>query len=175
MSDSGRRLALLCGVGGVAAAAGLGGWWWHAAQRVAHTDVDEAFWAMHFARPQGGELRLSDYRGKPLLLNFWATWCPPCIKELPELDRLYRAQGERLGIVGLAIDGLAPVQTFLARQPVGFAVGMAAMAGTDLSRSLGNTAGVLPFTVLLGANGNVAQRKIGETHFEELETWVKHL
>jgi thiol-disulfide isomerase/thioredoxin len=175
MSDRGVRRALLGGVGGVAAAAGLGGWWWHSAQQAADAGHGDALWALRFERPQGGELLMSDYRGKALLLNFWATWCPPCIKELPELDRFSRAQGERLRVIALAIDGLAPVQAFLARQPVGFEVGMAGLAGTDLSRSLGNTTGVLPFTVLLGANGKVVQRKIGETHYDELEAWAKQL
>jgi thiol-disulfide isomerase/thioredoxin len=175
MSSSGARRALLFGVGGLAAAAGLGGWWWHSAQQVADGGHGDALWALRFARPQGGELLMSDYRGRPLLLNFWATWCPPCVKELPELDRLSRAHGERLRVIGLAIDGLAPVQAFLARQPVGFEVGMAGLDGTDLSRSLGNTAGVLPFTVLLGASGKVVQRKIGETRYDELEAWVKQL
>jgi hypothetical protein len=78
-------------------------------------------------------------------------------------------------VVGLAIDGLAPVQEFLKKQPVGFAVGLAGFAGTDLARSLGNSGGALPFTVLLDAQGAVTRRKLGETQRSELESWMRSL
>ena len=83
---------------------------------------------------------MAELRGQPLLINFWATWCPPCIKELPEFDRFARSHAKQLRVVGLAIDSLAPVQEFLKKQPVGFAIGLAGFAGTDLARSLGNSA-----------------------------------
>ena len=110
-----------------------------------------------------------------MLINFWATWCPPCIKELPEFDRFSRSHDKQLRVVGLAIDSLAPVQEFLKKQPVGFDIGLAGFSGTDLARSLGNSAGALPFTVLLDAKGVVVQRKLGETQYAELESWARQL
>ena len=118
---------------------------------------------------------MAELRGQPLLINFWATWCPPCIKELPEFDRFASSHAGQLRVVGLAIDSLAPVQEFLKKQPVGFAIGLAGFAGTDLARSLGNSTGALPFTVLLDAKGAVAQRKLGETQLSELEAWARQL
>lgn len=118
---------------------------------------------------------ISEWDGRPLLINFWATWCPPCIKELPDLDRFAAAHGQRVQVVGLAIDNLAAVQAFLARQPLRFDIGLAGMAGTELGRTLGNQAGVLPFTVLLDAKGAVLRRKVGQSHYEELENWLKLL
>ena len=132
-------------------------------------------WALRFERPGGGELVMAELRGRPLLVNFWATWCPPCVREMPALDRLAQAHAAKLRVVGLAIDGRAPVEAFLKRQPVRFDIGLAAAAGTDLSRTLGNHAGGLPFTVLLDAKGAVVQRKIGETRYEELVRWLESL
>lgn len=167
------RRAWLAGVGALAA---VGGAVWYA--RRADTPPSPAppdLWNRRFVRPDGGELVLAELRDRPLLINFWATWCPPCVKELPEIDRFAAGQSQRLRVIGLAIDSLAPVQEFLKRQPVSFPIGLAGFDGTDLSRSLGNTAGGLPFTVLLDTQGAVVQRKIGQTHYDELQGWLRGL
>jgi thiol-disulfide isomerase/thioredoxin len=166
------RRAWLAGVGVLAA---VGGAAWHARRTDAPSPAPADLWSRRFARPQGGELVLAELRGQPLLINFWATWCPPCVKELPEIDRFAASQAQRLRVVGLAIDSLGPVQEFLRRQSVSFPIGLAGFDGTDLSRSLGNTAGGLPFTVLLDAQGTVVQRKIGQTHYDELQGWAREL
>ncbi len=176
MSSHGTRRALLAGIGVLAAA---GGAFWYGRQPAAPDAAGDAeavdLWSLRFPRPDGGELVMAELRGLPLLINFWATWCPPCVKELPELDRFARSHDQRLRVVGLAIDGLAPVQDFLKNRPVSFAIGMAGFAGTELARSLGNGAGALPFTVLLNSQGAVVQRKLGETHYAELESWLRKL
>jgi thiol-disulfide isomerase/thioredoxin len=173
------RRALLAGVGVLAAAAGA--LWFGRQSEIAGAPpaADGAepvdLWSQRFARPEGGELVLAELRGQPLLINFWATWCAPCIRELPEFDRFARSHAQQLRVVGLAIDSLGPVQAFLKRQPLGFDIGLAGFAGTDLARSLGNSAGGLPFTVLLDAKGSVLQRKLGETQRAELEAWARKL
>jgi thiol-disulfide isomerase/thioredoxin len=173
------RRALLTGVGVLAAA---GGAFWYSrkaptSETLAASDSTGLtdLWALRFPRPEGGELVMAELRGRPLLINFWATWCPPCIKELPELDRFARSRAAQLQVVGLAIDQLAAVQEFLKKQPVSFAIGLAGFAGTDLTRSLGNSAGALPFTVLLDAQGQVRQRKLGETRAADLDAWAEKL
>ena len=180
MNGSNTRRALLAGIGVLAAAGGA--LWYGRSAKVAGMPVEPAaggeridLWSLRFARPEGGELAMAEYQGRPLLINFWATWCPPCIKELPEFDRFSRSHATQLRVVGLAIDSLVPVQEFLKKQPVGFAIGLAGFAGTDLARSLGNSAGALPFTVLLDARGEVVQRKLGETRLAELEAWARKL
>lgn len=126
-------------------------------------------WSQQFDTPTGGTLKLADYRGHPLVLNFWATWCPPCVKELPELNHFheaFHAKGWR--VVGLAIDGPTPVREFLAKVGVGFDIGLAGFGGTELSQKLGNAAGGLPFSVILDAQGQIRHRITGATSYDAL-------
>jgi thiol-disulfide isomerase/thioredoxin len=166
-----RRALIGAGVALGAVAAGVGGFVWRERR------LDEAsggLWTMRFPRPGGGELVMAALRGRPLLVNFWATWCPPCVKEMPELDRFQRDYA-RAGwqVVGLAVDGPTPVREFLARAPVGYAIGLAGFEGAELSRRLGNDRGALPFTVAFDAGGRIRQRKLGETHYDELAAWAQ--
>ncbi len=130
-------------------------------------------WPLRFETPAGGQLALADLRGKPLLLNFWATWCPPCVGELPLLDRFHRAQQARgWQVVGLAVDNLGPVREFLGKRPVGFAIGLAGAEGAELSRAMGNAGGALPFSVVFDRAGQVVQRKLGVIEPDDLARWV---
>ena len=165
-----RQHLTLAGAGLAAALAGAG---WALWGRPADDPAVAELWSLRFDRPEGGELALAPLRGQALVINFWATWCPPCIKELPEFDRLHRTEARRgVQVLGLAVDGPTAVRQFLARQPVSFAVGLAGFEGTDLSRRLGNTAGGLPFTVVIGRDGRLRHRKLGPTDFDELSRWV---
>lgn len=133
-------------------------------------------WALRFERPEGGELALASLRGRPLLINFWATWCPPCVKEMPMLDEFARAQAARGAagwqVIGLAVDGPTPVREFLKKTPVSFPIGLAGFGGTELARQMGNSTGGLPYTVVLAPDGRVLYRKLGETNLKELQDWT---
>ena len=135
--------------------------------------AEDALWALRLERPEGGELVLASLRGRPLVVNFWATWCPPCVKELPDLDRFQADHAARgWQVVGIAIDSPTAVRQFLTRQPLRFPIGLAGLEGTELSRQLGNTAGGLPFTVVLDSAGRIVQRKLGATSYPELASWA---
>jgi len=91
-------------------------------------------------------LRLQDFRGKPLLLNFWATWCPPCIEELPLINAFYVNQKARgWQVIGLAVDRPAAVKGFLQKTPLNFPIALAGTTGGELATKLGNPSGALPF------------------------------
>jgi len=132
------------------------------------------FWEKTFATPTEGAapLALRQFQHQPLLLNFWATWCPPCVAELPLLNQFFlQQQANGWQVLGIAIDKPAAVRQFLTRQPVEFPIVLATVEGSDLARALGNLGGGLPFTVLIAANGQVQQRKIGQVTAQLLQGW----
>ncbi len=160
-----RRATLLGGAAATAALAGAGLAWWRATpgppQRVAGPEPD--FWTMRFERPAGGApLAASALRDRPLLLNFWATWCPPCVTEMPELDAFWRRQGESgWRVLALAVDSAAAVREFVDQRRLVLPVALSGSGGFELSRSLGNAAGGLPYTVCFDARGEVSTRRLG--------------
>ena len=171
--SSRRRRLLYAGVAGAAALGGAGLAWWKFQPHAMESGVEQALWSMEFERPEGGVVSPQSMAGKPLLLNFWATWCPPCVDELPMLNDFYRQQSPAgWQVLGLAIDQPSAVRKFLQRIPLEFPVGLAGLGGTDLGRSLGNLTGGLPFTVVLGASGRVLHRKMGQVTPQDLKEWA---
>lgn len=170
--------------GSVAAAAALAGGGFAAWQRgilgqpegalVADSQaVSEAFWKLSFDSPSGIPLAMRSFKGKPLLVNFWATWCPPCIEELPLLDYFFQEnKSKNWQLLGLAVDQPSAVRAWLQSRPLNFPVGMAGLSGTDLSKSLGNVAGSLPFSVVFSGAGEIVHRKIGKVEPQELAQWA---
>jgi thiol-disulfide isomerase/thioredoxin len=131
------------------------------------------FWDLKFDTPNGSNLAMASLRGKPLVVNFWATWCPPCVEELPLINSFFRENSTKSWqVLGIAVDNLVPVKNFLAKTPVDFPVGLAGMAGVALSQSFGNLSGGLPFTVVIGAGGAILQRKIGKIGLDDLRAWA---
>ena len=169
-----RRRWLTRVLAGVAVLGGGGLAWWQAGRgEKTSAGASPDFWRLDFATPEGGVLHMSALRGKPLLLNFWATWCPPCVEELSLLNRFYAVNsGKGWQVLGLAVDQAAPVQRFLAQTPLTFSVALAGLPGIQISRNLGNQAGGLPFTVIFGPDGSVLHRKIGQVSVEDLRAWA---
>lgn len=169
----GRRRWLMAAVAGAAALGGAGLAWRNYRPQTMSQNAESGLWPLEFATPDGSLLRMASLRGKPLLLNFWATWCPPCVEELPLLSSFYHVNSAKgWQVLGLAVDQLDPVKRFLAQAPVTFPVALAGIPGIEISRTLGNLSGALPFTVVLGSDGLVAYRKIGKVTPGDLRAWA---
>ena len=114
------------------------------------------------------------YAGRPLLINVWASWCGPCIEEMPELDRYVRAQGPKgVQVIGLALDTPENIRQFLDRVPVAYPILVDTPGPADASVWLGNRKGVLPYSVLVGADGKILKQKVGPFAPGEIDTWAK--
>jgi len=121
----------------------------------------------------GTPVALPDGSGRPLLINYWASWCAPCIEEMPELDRYAASQGsDGVQVVGIALDDPDAVRRFLEQVPVGYRILLDQPGPADTSVQLGNPAGVLPYTVLVDAAGVLRRQKIGPFQHGEVDEWV---
>lgn len=160
------------GVAAAAAGAGVALFKGQAGNAPAMDAPLQAFWQLQLQTPDGQSQAVQAYAGKPLLVNFWATWCPPCVRELPLLSAFAQQAAPHLQVLGLAVDQAPNVQRWLQRQPLAFPVLMAGAGGIGLTRSLGNESGGLPFSLLLDGEGHVRQRKIGELSDEQLQQWL---
>jgi thiol-disulfide isomerase/thioredoxin len=168
-----RRGWLLGAVASAAALAGAGWAWFKYTPQPPASGALDALWQLTMDTPEGGSLALATLKNKPLLVNFWATWCPPCVEELPLLDRFYREnKANGWQVVGIAVDQRDPVVRFLGKMPLQFPVVLAGLSGIDLGKALGNLSGGLPFSVVVTAGGIIAHRKMGRVTPEDLKAWA---
>ncbi len=168
-----RRHAVLAGVAVAAGLAGVGVALKRHALSALSPEVMQELWAMEFDMPDGQVMKLNAFQGKPLVINFWATWCPPCIEEMPLLDAFYQQNSSNgWQVVGLAIDQPSRVRQFLTQHAVSYPVGLAGLTGTALGTQLGNDQGGLPFTVVLDAQSGLKARKLGKLSEDDLKNWL---
>jgi thiol-disulfide isomerase/thioredoxin len=119
---------------------------------------------------------LAQWQGKVMVVNFWATWCPPCIAEIPEFikfQKQYAKQGVQF--VGIAIDQKSKVQAFAEEKGMNYPVLLGDLAGIDLARRIGNKEGGLPYTVIVDRSGKIVTTQLGTLSREKLEEIVKPL
>lgn len=155
-------------------AAALGGWLQQRSQRARNPDNVPAI-SIGSPAPeltlrdlQGAPHRLSDYRGARVLVNFWASWCVPCREEMPALDR---AAADGLTVIGIAMDDPDRVRAFLAAHPVHYPVLLGELDAPSSAQQLGDLDQVLPYSVLLDADGRVLQARRGELDATTLHRW----
>lgn len=119
--------------------------------------------------PQGREVSLSQWQGKILVVNFWATWCPPCKEEMPAFSRLHQEwQGRGVQFVGIAADSAENVKRFAEKTPVSYPLLLGGNDITRLTQPLGNHALGLPFTLIIRADGQLHAQKLGTLQESEL-------
>lgn len=157
----------------VAAGAGYGYNLWRTApdqDAAASADGLGALLASRLPDLENAPQAIAQWRGKVVVVNFWATWCAPCREEIPLFVRLQNKYGDRgLQFVGIAIDRADQVRPYAAELGMNFPVLVGGVDSIEIARKLGNRAGVLPFTVILDRSGKVVATEAGavkEAKFE---------
>ncbi|KWE75497.1 redoxin [Burkholderia ubonensis] len=174
-----KRMLTLAVVAAVAVAGGLAaGHWFRGgpAENVADAaapvpgDAVARLWAAALTDADGKPATLASFKGQKVVVNFWASWCGPCVQEMPELVALsheYRQKGIRF--IGIGVDSGQNVKNFLQKVKVDYPVFVSGYAGADLARNFGNTAGALPFTVVIDEHGKIRETKLGQIQPAELK------
>jgi len=143
-----------------------------------HNSVQASQQRPEFSLPDLEEKQRSidEWDGKLLLINFWASWCPPCIKEMPALDQL-RLEYEPHGfeIVGIAVEPIEDAISYLADRPVSYPILYGEYSATAIGQQYGNDIGSIPFSALIDRNGLIVERYYGEIDLSSLNETVSRL
>lgn len=123
---------------------------------------------------QGQTHSESEWLGKKvLILNFWATWCPPCIREIPGFIKLQEKYGKRgLQFIGIAIDNQEAVQPFVKKMGMNYPILLGDQEAINLAINLGNKMAGLPFTVIIDRNGQIVSRQVGQMFEQQVEKTI---
>jgi len=111
---------------------------------------------------------LSQWKNKALVVNFWATWCAPCVEEMPELSSLQAEVAPRIQVIGIGIDSPSNIAEYAEKYKIRYPLYVGGMESTMLARQLGNHAGGLPFTVVIGRNGKLQKTYLGRLKMNKL-------
>lgn len=121
----------------------------------------------------GSEVSLKTWQNKIIVLNFWATWCPPCREEMPELSKMQdQYKDQNLVIVGLSTEDLDTTKNFIAEQPVSYPILAGDMQAMTFAESLGNNQSILPYTVVIDEKGQLVKTFFGRVNQALLEKTI---
>ncbi|MFO1320436.1 MAG: TlpA disulfide reductase family protein [Burkholderiales bacterium] len=128
------------------------------------------------ANAAGGTGKLGDWKGQVLVVNFWATWCPPCLKEIPEFIQMQsNFAGKGLQFVGVAVDDPAKVQAYARQHGMNYPTLVGELDAMELGKALGNEMGALPYTVVFDRRGNIVKTELGGTSAAKLTPVIEPL
>ena len=134
----------------------------------------KAFFANSWQSPDGKPANSGEWQGKVLVVKFWASWCPPCVEEMPTLDLLQQEfLQQNVLFVGIGIDSPSNIREFLKSTPVSYPIVIGGLEGSNLSKQMGNTQGALPYTVIINSKGKAIYTKLGKISEEELRKAIK--
>ena len=155
-------------------AAAAGGWLQHASRERRGPDlVGQPVPSLQLPDLEGRPHTLADYAGRRVVVNFWASWCGPCLEEMPALSAAQaRFGGDHPVVVGIAMDTPENVRAYLEAYPVNYPILLGRLDDPDSARQLGDGASVLPYSVLLDADGTVLASHAGMLDAATLERGV---
>lgn len=157
-----RRALTILAVAVIALAAGVTAAWQQFRVVPADNAVVEQLFNQNYPDATGNPTDLSSYRGKVLVINFWATWCAPCIEEMPELSEIQKeTTAKGVQVLGLAVDSPRKVLDFNKKLQVLYPLLVLGVSGIDLSKAFGNEGGALPFTVIIDRKGAIVDQTLG--------------
>jgi thiol-disulfide isomerase/thioredoxin len=134
----------------------------------------KAFFANPWQTPDGKSVDTEEWRGKVLVVNFWASWCPPCVEEMPTLDKLNTEfSSKNVLFVGIGIDSPSNIREFLQNTPVSYPIVIGGLEGSNLSKQMGNSQGALPYTIIINPQGKASSSKLGKISEDELRSAIK--
>lgn len=165
-----RQWIMISGISLLALLAGIFSSQWISKTGLASDPSIKAFFANSWQTPDGKTANSENWREKVLVVNFWASWCPPCVEEMPTLDKIAQEySAKNVLIVGIGIDSPSNIREFLQKTPVSYPVVIGGLEGSNLSKQMGNTQGALPYTVVINPKGKSIYTKLGKITEDELK------
>ena len=169
-----RQWISIAGISLVALLAGVLTSQWIYKTSLASDPAIKAFFANPWQTPDGKTVDTAQWQGKVLVVNFWASWCPPCVEEMPTLDKLQQEfLKQKVLFVGIGIDTPSNIRQFLETTLVSYPIVMGGLQGSQIGKALGNSQGALPYTVVINAKGQVTNTKLGKINEDELRKQIK--
>ena len=164
-----RQWIIISGISLLALLAGVFSSQWISQTGLASDPSIKAFFANSWQTPDGKSANSGNWRQKVLIVNFWASWCPPCVEEMPTLDKIAQEYAHKnVLIVGIGIDSPSNIREFLLKTPVSYPIVIGGLEGSNLAKQMGNAQGALPYTVIINPKGKAIFTKLGKISEEEL-------
>ena len=169
-----RQMGIITGMSLVGLAAGLITASWIYRDGTASEESVAALLANSWTKPDNTVVNTTEWQNRVLVVNFWASWCPPCVEEMPALSDLQdEFASKNVLFVGIGIDTPSNIRQFLETTLVSYPIVMGGLQGSKIGKALGNTQGALPYTVVINAKGKVANTKLGKINEDELRKQIK--
>jgi len=169
-----RQIGIITGMSLVGLAAGLITASWIYRDGTASEESVAALLANPWTKPDNTVVNTAEWQNRVLVVNFWASWCPPCVEEMPALDKI---QGEydpkNMLIVGIGIESPSNIRQFIETTIISYPIVLGGLGGNEINKMLGNPSGALPFTVVINSKGEIKSRKLGKISEDELRKMIK--